>query len=64
MHVYHVHCIECLTINELLKMKANQISALEPTELLVKADSTSASSLKVKGNVISLWPMKRQRQRL
>ena len=45
------------------KMKTNQISALEPTKLLVKADSTWASSLKVKDNVFSLWPVKRQRQR-
>ena len=43
--------------------ETNQISALEPTKLLVKADSTWASSLKVKYNVISLWPVKRQRQR-
>ena len=34
--------------------ETNQISALEPTELLVKADSTWASSLKVKYNVISI----------
>ena len=34
--------------------ETNQISALEPTKLLVKADSTWASSLKVKYNVISI----------
>ena len=63
MHVYHVQCIEYPTIIELWKMKTNQISALEPTELLVKADSTWASSLKVNDNVISLWLVKRWRQR-
>ena len=55
MHGYHVHCIECPTIDELWKMKTNQISALETTELLVEADSMWASNLKVKDKVISLW---------